>query len=728
MNARATDKGLRRVTLVKSESGFGAKGGSTGRLPVRSRLPGALAIGSFVLLTAVTGCGNKQEEPEEAPRPRPSASSPGSGTSVPSARADAAASAEPSASSGRDAGVNSDAASPTASASGETDSGAPPQPLPDAGGSFGDIGTECNPSADPTQCHALCLELSSGGGVCIDLCGAERSCPADFACNTVPLEGQLYDICLPNASCGELDYRGECAGDILRYCGTEGPVEVTCSDVDPSLTCALVDPDIGYDCIASGFSGGCSGETEKGRCENDTVVRCTSQATGGIERIDCANQGLVCGIGPGGIAACQTPGTTGCGNVTYQGECLGSVLRYCNGGSLYTNDCSSGGSCQWVSDEQGFDCVATPSGGALEVHGVIGYEKKAPTTSGLGASTPVAAPNVLVRVRSYSDGAEVGRAYTAEDGSFQVTFDASEDVFVDVNTVGDPSVYPMSVRDCPELDCDSDAAYTVATPPFTPDASVDLGTLVIGVDQGAGAFNIFAQYVAGVDFARANFKQEVPPFTVRWERGSSTACDTSCFVASLATILVNGPLEDTDEFDDSVLLHEFGHFVENAFSRSDSPGGYHDGSPTDPRLAWGEGYGTFVGARIAQTPLYIDTGAAGASVIDVRSAGNQVPANPNDIRGMNQLVSELLVSQFLWSLDAGVTNSTSAHGSEPIFDVLANYFPSPDRFADRGLGGVELVDFLDGWFCRGHGSEADVRFLLQGLGFPYDFAQLPACD
>src|SRR5688572_24662810 len=49
---------------------------------------------------------------------------------------------------------------------------------------------------------------------------------------------------------------------------------------------------------------------------------------------------------------------------------------------------------------------------------------------------------------------------------------------------------------------------------------------------------------------------------------------------------------DTDEFDQSVIAHEFGHYFEDLFSRSDSIGGDHGGAGDllDLRVAFGEGW------------------------------------------------------------------------------------------------------------------------------------------
>lgn len=56
---------------------------------------------------------------------------------------------------------------------------------------------------------------------------------------------------------------------------------------------------------------------------------------------------------------------------------------------------------------------------------------------------------------------------------------------------------------------------------------------------------------------------------------------------------------DTDHFDNSVILHEYGHFLEDMYAQSDSPGGAHNGNfIIDPRLAWSEGWANFFQAAV----------------------------------------------------------------------------------------------------------------------------------
>ncbi len=63
-------------------------------------------------------------------------------------------------------------------------------------------------------------------------------------------------------------------------------------------------------------------------------------------------------------------------------------------------------------------------------------------------------------------------------------------------------------------------------------------------------------------------------------------------------------ISDTDHFDDSVVIHELGHHMENACGKTDSPGGIHYGLyRIDPRLAWSEGWGNFFSTHIIKNNL-----------------------------------------------------------------------------------------------------------------------------
>jgi hypothetical protein len=82
--------------------------------------------------------------------------------------------------------------------------------------------------------------------------------------------------------------------------------------------------------------------------------------------------------------------------------------------------------------------------------------------------------------------------------------------------------------------------------------------------------------------------------------------------------------DDIEEFDDHVIVHEWGHYFEDNFSRSDSIGGSHGiGNQLDMRLAFGEGWATAFSGIALDDPMYCDTFWAGNTLrgfrIDIES-------------------------------------------------------------------------------------------------------------
>lgn len=85
---------------------------------------------------------------------------------------------------------------------------------------------------------------------------------------------------------------------------------------------------------------------------------------------------------------------------------------------------------------------------------------------------------------------------------------------------------------------------------------------------------------------------------------------TSSFttISGVPTILILGDDDaDTDEYDESVITHEFGHYFERAFSRSGSIGGSHSlNNRLDMRVAFSEGFGNAL-AGFIDNPRYRDS-------------------------------------------------------------------------------------------------------------------------
>jgi PKD repeat protein len=125
---------------------------------------------------------------------------------------------------------------------------------------------------------------------------------------------------------------------------------------------------------------------------------------------------------------------------------------------------------------------------------------------------------------------------------------------------------------------------------------------------------------------------------------------------------------DTDEFDQHVIAHEFHHYLEDAVSRADSVGGSHSlDERLDPRVAFSEGFANAFSAMVLDDPVYRDSfGVAQGSDwhFDVENGAASIPGWYN----------ETSVHRIVWDLyDANNEPGDSVTlGFAPIYDVLVS--------------------------------------------------------
>ena len=153
-----------------------------------------------------------------------------------------------------------------------------------------------------------------------------------------------------------------------------------------------------------------------------------------------------------------------------------------------------------------------------------------------------------------------------------------------------------------------------------------------------GAFNIYNDVITSYEYlANSTGIQNIsclnPKMSVYWKAGFNPAQyiypsmdpgnldPLSFYIRSDKELYISGgrlgnvSSQDTDHFDDSVIIHELGHHVENVCGAMDSPGGSHSGmTRIDPRLAWSEGWGNFFGAHIIRNNTSAINPSLGASL------------------------------------------------------------------------------------------------------------------
>ena len=136
--------------------------------------------------------------------------------------------------------------------------------------------------------------------------------------------------------------------------------------------------------------------------------------------------------------------------------------------------------------------------------------------------------------------------------------------------------------------------------------------------RAAGPFAILdSTYEALQVVLEADASIELAPVELRWSILNQPAAgeldegniSTSFFSPARGSIYILGAEDqDTDEYDRSIVQHEFMHYLEDAISRSDSPGGSHSlNQGLDIRVAYSEALGNAFTAFVDGTGVYSDS-------------------------------------------------------------------------------------------------------------------------
>jgi len=166
------------------------------------------------------------------------------------------------------------------------------------------------------------------------------------------------------------------------------------------------------------------------------------------------------------------------------------------------------------------------------------------------------------------------------------------------------------------------------------------------------------------------------PLNIFWSKNNISSTSENIEIGEIITSHYNGTAlyilgkedSDTDEYDSAIIAHEWGHYYEAKFSRSDSIGGMHSGGDIlDIRIAFGEGFGDAMGSIINDNPLYLDSLGNEQSTtgvyMDLEDGGSGT--NPG-------WYSELSIARILYDVydshdDAGDTLSLGFNAIHKVF-------------------------------------------------------------
>ncbi|MBF0244597.1 MAG: hypothetical protein HQL31_04935, partial [Planctomycetes bacterium] len=103
---------------------------------------------------------------------------------------------------------------------------------------------------------------------------------------------------------------------------------------------------------------------------------------------------------------------------------------------------------------------------------------------------------------------------------------------------------------------------------------------------------------------------------------------------------------DPDEFDDDIILHEFGHYLIELLGRDDSQGGMHTVTDEyDLRLSWSEGLAHFISSAVRNNPGQIDALESNPGSTTTLASSFYIDDELHHDSG-----NEVAVANFLWNL------------------------------------------------------------------------------
>jgi hypothetical protein len=332
-----------------------------------------------------------------------------------------------------------------------------------------------------------------------------------------------------------------------------------------------------------------------------------------------------------------------------------------------------------------------PTGGTVTISGTVTYDRVPlnPATNGLNyaAITQEPARGIVVEALD-STGSILETTVADASGQYSVTVNDNTDVQIRARaklvetTV---ATWDVTVRD----NTNGDADYVLAgalTNSGTANSTRNLnapsgwgGASYTGTRAAAPFAILDAIYdgllaVNGATTGATNF----PDLQVFWsvdnravsgdiDDGEITSTSFTLILGVPTILLVGNENTDTDEYDRHVIIHEFGHYLENQIARTDSIGGPHAiGDRLDPRLALSEGFANAYSAIVENDPIYRDSGGA------MQASGFSINIENNTVTNEGWF-SESSVHSILWDVFDDVDDGADTLNEDfsVIFDALS---------------------------------------------------------
>jgi PKD repeat protein len=382
--------------------------------------------------------------------------------------------------------------------------------------------------------------------------------------------------------------------------------------------------------------------------------------------------------------------------------------------------------------------VTAPLPANVAVNGTISFER-VPFSNvlgdGLDYNRTFTAParEVEVSLIRASDGAVLQTGVTNTLGQYSLAAPLNTNVFVRARALSRPSAAQAATWNLRVLDntsanalyvLDGSAFYScVVNQTRNLTATTGWGGGLSGVYSGpraAAPFAVLDTLYAATQFVitQGDAGVQFPALAAYWSEDNVPA-DGDFALGQIGTtsyvpagqdvpsgIYVLGDAgNDTDEFDQHVVAHEFQHYIEDAVSRSDTIGGPHSlDERLDMRVAFSEGFANAFSGMVLDEPVYRDSFGSSQGddfYFDMESRVTPAPG----------WYSEDSVQSIAWDLYDEANDDAVAVGYAPMYSV----------FTDELRTGVPLTSlfaFNTALKTRPGIPVAQVNSLVEAQGVP----------
>jgi hypothetical protein len=331
------------------------------------------------------------------------------------------------------------------------------------------------------------------------------------------------------------------------------------------------------------------------------------------------------------------------------------------------------------------------TGNIVTLSGTVTYDRVPATGSGLNYGGIVEMPvrGAALEVRNSSGTKVLFRTTTDADGDYLINAPANANVMIAVLAEAGSASNPNTRVVDNSKEQALYAMYQNHATGLVNETGVDLNAdsgwtgSSYGNPRTSAPFAIFDTVHQAREMVKAADPDiSFPQLLVNWCPANSFQTIGGSHYNGEEIYIMGKVNQDTDEFDDHVIAHEWGHYFEDNFSRADNLGGAHGfGDVLDETVAFGEGFGNAFSGMATQDPLYLDIYGPGQAEVGVEMnlEADEVPDDDTFEGGLRLLDgawSEDSVQELLFDLFDGGDGMADADadginlGFAPLYDIL----------------------------------------------------------